>query len=66
MYSKWINVAQSTVSLLQHITDPTGVIYRKRITLRKGIYSTPRPDLIYHFDSYDQVKPFGICSNDSI
>ena len=34
-------VTQSTVSLLQHIINPAGVLYRKRNRLRKGIYSTP-------------------------
>ena len=34
-------ITQSTASLLQHIIDPAGVLYRKRNRLRKGIYSTP-------------------------
>lgn len=63
---KGFAVTQSDVRYLQHIIDPDGVAYRKRNRLRRRLYSNPGPDFMWHMDSYDKLKPYGICVNGCI
>ena len=59
-------VSQYTVRLLLHIIDPEGISLRKRHRLRRRTYTSLGPDFIWHVDSYDKLKPYGICINGSI
>ncbi|XP_034339055.2 uncharacterized protein [Magallana gigas] len=59
-------VTQETVRLLLQIIDPQGVQLRRRGRLRRRIYSNPGPDFMWHIDSYDKLKPYGICINGCI
>jgi hypothetical protein len=59
-------VTQNEVRYLQHIIDPEGVAYRRRNRLRRRLYHNPGPDFVWHIDSYDKLKPFGICINGCI
>lgn len=56
-------VTQETVRLLLQIIDPHGVQLRRRGRLRQRIYSNPGPDFMWHIDSNDKLKPYGICIN---
>ena len=59
-------VTQETVRLLLQIIDPLGVQLRSRGKLRRRIYTNPGPDFMWHIDSYDKLKPYGICINGCI
>lgn len=59
-------VTQETVRLLLQTIDPEGVTIRKRNRLRRRQYSTKGPNYLWHVDSYDKLKPYGICVNGCI
>ena len=59
-------VNQNTVRLLLHIIDPVGIENRRRNRLRRRMYQNPGPDFMWHVDSYDKLKPYGICINGAI
>ena len=56
-------VTQTTIRHLLLILDPRGVQLRKRNRLRRLLYINPRPNFLWHVDSYDKLKPYGICIN---
>ena len=56
-------VPQETVRLLLQIIDHLGVQLRCRGKLGRRIYTNPGPDVMWHIDSYDNLKPYGFCIN---
>lgn len=59
-------VTQTTVRLLLKFLDPRGVERRRRNRLMRRMYVNPGPNYMWHVDSYDKLKPFGICINGAI
>jgi hypothetical protein len=59
-------VTQENIRLILKIIDPIGVQLRKRGRLRRRTYTNPGPNFMWHVDSYDKLKPFGICINGCI
>ena len=59
-------VTQETVRLLLHVIDPDGVSRRKRRRLTRRVYLNMGPNFTWHIDSYDKLKPYGICINGAI
>ena len=55
-------VKQETIRPLLHMLDQEGVTGRKRHKLRRCQYFNKRPNYCMHIDSYDKLKPYGICS----
>lgn len=59
-------VKQETIRNLLGVLDPQGVSLRKRKRLRRRQYSSRGPNYIWHVDSYDKLKPYGIGVNGCI
>ena len=59
-------VSQETVRFLLNILDPDGVSIRRHGRLRRRMYFNPGPNFMWHVDSYDKLKPYGICINGAI
>ena len=59
-------VTQRTVRHLLKILDPQGVQLKQRNRLRRRLYTNPGPNFLWHIDSYDKLKPYGICINGAI
>ena len=59
-------VTQETIRRLLKISDPHGVQLRRRNRLRRPMYQNPGPKFLWHVDSYDKLKPYGICINGAI
>lgn len=60
------SVTQEIVRELLLLLDPEGVEIRKRKRLRRRQYSNAGPNNVWHMDSYDKLKPYGICINGAI
>ncbi|KAJ8319832.1 hypothetical protein KUTeg_001419 [Tegillarca granosa] len=67
MYNKCLQngmvVQRDMVRILLKILDPPGVTLRIRGKLRRRQYTSKGPNYIWHIDSYDKLKPYGICIN---
>lgn len=61
-----LNVRKEDVRELLSILDPDGTSCRKSRRLRRRLYFAKGPNYVWHMDSYDKLKPFGICINGSI
>ncbi|EFA07710.1 hypothetical protein TcasGA2_TC002187 [Tribolium castaneum] len=59
-------VRQETVRFILQIIDPVGVEYRRRKRLRRRQYFSKGPNFLWHVDSYDKLKPYGIAINGCI
>ncbi|KAK0134343.1 hypothetical protein N1851_005019 [Merluccius polli] len=59
-------VSQETVRQIIKALDPHGVEMRRAHRLRRRLYTTRGPNALWHMDSYDKLKPFGICINGCI
>ena len=59
-------VTQSTVRCLLKILDPQGVQLRLRRHLRQRLCRNPGPKSLWHVDSYDKLKPYGIWINAAV
>lgn len=59
-------VSRETVRVLLGILDPEGVEVRKSRRLVRRRYSVKGPNSLWHLDSYDKLKPFGIGINGCI
>ena len=44
-----------------HELDPEKVALRSKKCLLRRVYSVPGPDLFWHQDGYDKLKPFGFA-----
>lgn len=61
-----IVVTEDTVRNILRIVDPVGVALRRRNRLRRRVYRNPGPNFTWHLDSYDKLKPYGLCINGCI
>lgn len=65
MYTKCkengLQVKKEEVRLIMKELDPRGVELRGRRRLHRRSYFAKGPNYIWHMDSYDKLKPFGIC-----
>ena len=59
-------VTQETVRQLLHIVDADGINMRRRHRLQRRIYFSLGPNYLWHMDSYDKLRPYGICINGAI
>ncbi|XP_031334523.1 uncharacterized protein LOC116164477 [Photinus pyralis] len=59
-------VTQKTVREVLALLDPEGVYIRKRKRLRRRRYFNEGPNAVWHIDSYDKLKRYGICINGAI
>ncbi len=59
-------VRKEDVRLVLKELDPRGVSLRQARRLRRRSYFSKGPSFIWHMDSYDKLKPYGICANGSI
>ena len=70
MYTKCrengLRVRKEDVRLILKELDPRGVLMRQARRLRRRNYFSQGPNFIWHMDSYDKLKPFGICVNGCI
>ena len=58
-----LNVRKEHVRCLLAILDPRGVLDRNKRRLHRREYFSRGPNFIWHMDSYDKLKPYGICIN---
>lgn len=56
-------VPRSIVMEAQRLMDPVGVELRKKKRLIRRRYYAKGPNWCWHIDSYDKLKPYGICIN---
>jgi hypothetical protein len=61
-----IKVRKEDVRHILQIMDPEGVEQRRAKRLHRRSYFTKGPNYIWHIDSYDKLKPYGICINGCI
>lgn len=61
-----INVSRETVSILMQILDQRGIELRLKRRLKRRKYLAAGPDFLWHVDSYDKLKRYGICINGCI
>lgn len=54
-------IQKEYVRILLQILDEKSVKNRKKSRLKRRAYSTKGPNYIWHLDSYDKLKPYGIC-----
>ncbi|KAG5884322.1 hypothetical protein JTB14_027652 [Gonioctena quinquepunctata] len=59
-------VQQESVRLALNIHDPEGVTLRRRNRLRRREYFSKGPNFLWHIDSFDKLKPYGIAINSCI
>lgn len=59
-------VTQDIVRELLNLFDPVGADLRRRKRLRRRQYSNDGPNSVWHMDSYDKLKPYGICINGAV
>ncbi|KAJ8319785.1 hypothetical protein KUTeg_001372 [Tegillarca granosa] len=60
------NIPRDTVYFIMKLLDPKGMQNRQRKRLKRRQYSCPGPNFVWHVDSYDKLKPFGIAINGCI
>ena len=61
-----MTVSRSIVDRLMHILDPKGIELRKKGRLKRRQYFAKGPNYLWHVDSYDKLKPYGLCINGCI
>lgn len=70
MYTKCkergLHVRKEDVCLILSTLDPEGTEIRRRRRLKRRAYFSKGPNFVWHVDSYDKLKPFGICINGAI
>ena len=70
MYAKCrehgLRVRKEDVHLVLKELNPRGVALRQAGRLRRRRYFSKGPNFIWHLDSYDKLKPYGICINGCI
>lgn len=59
-------VSRESVAALMSILDPDGVALRKIHRLRRRAYVANGPNFVWHVDSYDKLKRYGLCINGCI
>ena len=70
MYTKCkqrgISIRKEDVRILLSLLDPIGSQVRQTRRLRRRQYFAQGPNFVWHIDSYDKLKPYGICTNGCI
>lgn len=70
MYSKCkdkgLHVRKEDVRFILSSLDPVGRDLRRQRRLNRRAYFAKGPNFVWHVDSYDKLKPFGICINGAI
>lgn len=61
-----IRVWKEDVRLLMSLLDPESVALRRRHRLFRRMYHARGPNYLWHLDSYDKLRPYGICINGCI
>lgn len=61
-----MDISRDTVQIMMQFIDPVGVEARLKRRLRRRQYFARGPDFIWHLDSYDKLKRFGLCINGCI
>lgn len=61
-----LRVPRDTVYEIMKILDPEGLAARKRHRLKRRQYKSKGPNFVWHIDSYDKLKPYGIAINGCI
>ncbi|OWF36819.1 uncharacterized protein LOC110441094 [Mizuhopecten yessoensis] len=61
-----LNVPRDIVQNLMKIIDPIGVELRLTRRLRRRQYNGKGPNFLWHIDSYDKLKRYGLCVNGCI
>lgn len=61
-----IRAKTEDVRIILQLLDPESVVQRRRRRLQRRQYFSKGPNFIWHVDSYDKLKPFGICINGCI
>uniref|UniRef100_A0A3B3RAJ2 Integrase core domain-containing protein n=1 Tax=Paramormyrops kingsleyae TaxID=1676925 RepID=A0A3B3RAJ2_9TELE len=59
-------VSQETMRMMIKAIDPEGVEHRRARRLRRRQYFSRGPNALWHMDSYDKLKPYGIAINGCI
>ncbi len=69
----WKRLQKAGICIPKHVVrhaltilDPDGVKRRKNRKFIKRDYVNPGPNFMWHSDSYDKLKPYGICINGAI
>lgn len=60
------NVTRDNVYMLLKILYSDGVKSRKRRRLKRGHYHSKGPNYVWHIDSHDMLKPYGLAINGCI
>ncbi len=61
-----LRLTRAMVREIQISLDPSGVEERRGRRLRRRRYGVPGPNYLWHMDSYDKLKPYGIAVNGCI
>ena len=56
-------VSRQDICTMIQLFDPGGVSNRLRRRLRRRRYNVPGPNFMWHVDSHDKLKEYGICIN---
>ncbi|KAJ8023929.1 hypothetical protein HOLleu_36508 [Holothuria leucospilota] len=56
-----LSVSKKTVRLILSAIDPDGAEHRKRRRLVRRRYITRGPNIVWHIDGYDKLKPYGVA-----
>ncbi|KAL3891528.1 hypothetical protein ACJMK2_003788 [Sinanodonta woodiana] len=61
-----LKVTEEDIRLMLRMLDPQGVKLRQRRCLRRRQYFSKGPNYCWHTNSYDKLKPYGLCINGCI
>lgn len=59
-------IQRDKVMELMRVMDTDGVERRKQRRLLRRQYAAPGPNLVWHIDGYDKLKPFGFAIHGAI
>ena len=61
-----LNIPRDTVQVSMQLIDPEGVDPWLSRRLRRHMYHARGPNFLWHIDSYDKLKHYGLCINGCI
>ncbi|KAF6717318.1 hypothetical protein FQA47_010858 [Oryzias melastigma] len=61
-----LHTRKEDVRIILSTLDPEGTEIRRSRRLHRRRYFAKGPNFVWHADSYDKLKPFGICINGAI
>lgn len=59
-------IQRSMIAAIASFLDPRGIELRKKKRLRRRQYFAKGPNYLWHVDSYDKLKNYGLCINGCI